>query len=409
MKNAAVVLVGLLFLSAILVSLPQIETVKAEARTIVVPDDYSNIFLAIENANDGDTVFVKRGNYEGPINQTLLINKTISVIGENPKTTKLFLHPEWVTVTIITADLSHYAEPIRIEASNVSISGLTINSDGGEISANGDRAIITGNIFGVSVALSGSHQLFTENTLIDENVHCWGTYASVSKNTICNGSIGSDSGSYDKIFANNVTGSIAIIGTSNYELVYDNTVKDGSGTGISIGSSGTTIANNTISNCSIGIAHHVGSNSYVHGNVITNNRGPALKVEECSNLTFAQNYVADNPVGIQTCTSFLLFQNSFVNNDVQLEILDDKIYFWEMDSGEIGNYWSDYTGKDADGDGIGDSPYSIGNQILDNYPLMEPVRIIPEFPLWVILQVTIVAVLVLAAIYRMKLHKWWEH
>jgi len=36
----------------------------------------------------------------------------------------------------------------------------------------------------------------------------------------------------------------------------------------------------------------------------------------------------------------------------------------------LGNYWSDYTGSDADGDGIGDTPYIIDGD-KDNYPLME--------------------------------------
>jgi parallel beta-helix repeat protein len=408
MGDKRAMLILLLILSLVLVSLPQIETVKAEPKTIVVPDDYAAISCAIGNASEGDTIFVKRGNHEGPINQTLTINKAISIIGENQNTTKLSLHPEWLTVIIITANLSHYAEPIRIEANDVTISGLTITSDGGEIAANGNRTQITGNIFGVNVILGGAHQLFTENTLIESSVFCRGTYACVSKNKVYDGGIGSDGGSYDEIFANNVTGAISIVGTSNYESVYDNTVKDGSGAGISIASIGTTVANNTISNCSTGITHHVGSNNNVRGNIITNNRGPALKVEEGSNFTFVQNYVADNPVGMQIETTFALYQNSFVNNDLQVEILDDHIYFWSMDNGKIGNYWSDYTEKDADGDGIGDTPYIVDKEIRDNYPLMEPV-IIPEFPTWTPLLIMLVAVVAVAVFYRRSLHKedWW--
>ena len=42
----------------------------------------------------------------------------------------------------------------------------------------------------------------------------------------------------------------------------------------------------------------------------------------------------------------------------------------KWDNGSIGNYWgSDYSGKDENGDFIGDSPY-ISDLLIDNYPLV---------------------------------------
>jgi nitrous oxidase accessory protein NosD len=37
----------------------------------------------------------------------------------------------------------------------------------------------------------------------------------------------------------------------------------------------------------------------------------------------------------------------------------------------LGNYWDDYGGTDAEGDGIGDTHYSIYSES-DDYPLMKP-------------------------------------
>jgi len=39
-----------------------------------------------------------------------------------------------------------------------------------------------------------------------------------------------------------------------------------------------------------------------------------------------------------------------------------------------GNYWSNYEGEDADGNGVGDTPYIIDEENQDNYPLMNPIE-----------------------------------
>ena len=48
------------------------------------------------------------------------------------------------------------------------------------------------------------------------------------------------------------------------------------------------------------------------------------------------------------------------------------------DNGSVGNYWNDYTGIDANHDGIGDTPYNIsGGSSQDHYPLMLPLDSTP--------------------------------
>ena len=51
--------------------------------TVTVPDDYPTIQEAIDNANNGDTVFVKSGIYYEEVE----VDKSINLIGEDRNTT----------------------------------------------------------------------------------------------------------------------------------------------------------------------------------------------------------------------------------------------------------------------------------------------------------------------------------
>ncbi len=87
--------------------------------------------------------------------------------------------------------------------------------------------------------------------------------------------------------------------------------------------------------------------------------------------TIYNNILSNNGIGIEINQSDgnTLYYNNFISNSQQA--FDNSNNQWDNGVSR-GNYWSDYTGVDANGDGLGDTPYIIDDDSQDNYPLMEP-------------------------------------
>lgn len=91
------------------------------------------------------------------------------------------------------------------------------------------------------------------------------------------------------------------------------------------------------------------------------------KIENCQ--------MVNNKYGIhlQGSLNNLFYHNNLKNDQ---NAYDDGTNQW--DNGSEGNYWSDYSGKDKNGDKLGDIPYEIpGGSSKDRYPLIEPYSIQP--------------------------------
>ena len=72
-----------------------ISTISIPPETIVVPDDYPTIQEAVNNASNGDTVYVRQGAYV----ENIIINKSISLAGENKSMTVIDGNGTGTTVT----------------------------------------------------------------------------------------------------------------------------------------------------------------------------------------------------------------------------------------------------------------------------------------------------------------------
>ena len=168
-KSFALVLVAL-FLTSIAVLPPN--TVKAQS-TIVVPDDFPTIQAAIGNATNGDKIFVRKGNYDGPINDTLRIDKSISLIGEDANSTILNLYPAFGITYQLFYPFYEYTDSISVKANDFVLSNFTIFArNGGNVSIIGDSARIIGNlIFSGStsetgLSVKGTNCQVADNTLL---------------------------------------------------------------------------------------------------------------------------------------------------------------------------------------------------------------------------------------------------
>jgi parallel beta-helix repeat protein len=128
------------------------------------------------------------------------------------------------------------------------------------------------------------------------------------------------------------------------------------------------------------------NNSIANNSITKNGAGICLSIS--TNNKFIGNNVTSNTNGVvlHDTSNNYFYLNNFVNNTHQLYIWTEEQVPNIWDNGEVGNFWSNYNGTDANGDGVGESPFivdteeatnitpwhseTLGNQ-QDNFPLMD--------------------------------------
>lgn len=341
-----------------------------------------SISAAIRAARPGDTLRIERGDYA----DHLLIDKPLTLEGINRP----------------TLSGSNTGDVIRVQAKDVTIRGMILRDSGTNLGAENsgvhvmpgsDRVVIrdcdlTYDLFGVWLENSADakiiHNTITgkRDLLSAERGNGIQVYNDARTQVIDNEISFTRDGlyvdwSHDALFRGNRIHNLRYgthyMNTNNSVWEDNQSYLNRSGLALMMVKHLTVRHNIAWGNTDHGIMLRTMQDSDIEDNIVAGN-GRGFFIYDAEYNRLRRNLIVNNRIGIHLAASAHhndVDENDIINNEQQVKFVAADDTVWGQHQG---NYWSNYTGWDQNGDGIGDVPY-VANDLVDRlswqYPLMK--------------------------------------
>ena len=307
-------------------SLSSLKPVIGDNQKISVPEDFSTIQEAINNADNGDIIYVRSGLYY----EDIIIDKNLTLLGENKESTQIIGEGFWSVIEVISDDVTikNFTISAREQATLSEGNGILIDGvDGVEIS---DCITHNGLSNGIYVYESNVKIINYTSYNNEDGIHIDFSHSSKIINAYCY----NNTNAGIKIFKSNY---IDLIDSKSYENLNGFWISDSKNITVSDSyakdnyESGMTVINSKIYITSSSISHNYNNGIYikdtegvvVNTDIVNNQYNGMISIK--SNVTLKYCKIEKNKnFGIEN-------SNRSIEND--LSVIDARECWWGSASG----------------------------------------------------------------------------